>query len=305
MLSLRQIRSFVAVVEEGSFTRAAQRENATQSGISQHVAALEERLGATLIERASGGVTPTPAGRAFYGHALAALRSLDAGRAEVAARAGVLDGEVRAGLMPSFTRAAAAPALAAFLERYPHVPVEIVEGYSGALSDMVRAGTLDFAAVPAGSNTQGLRVTPLARDREMLVSNPARGLAHRSPVALAELGPLKMIVPGRANIRRQRLEEYFATNGVVIERLLEMDAMFATLELVACSDWVTVLPGVICVGDADGRARHVNALHEPALHSEFVVVEPARRALNPAAEAFLTTLRAEIDRLIAEFAVAG
>src|SRR2546423_13884979 len=61
-IALRQIRAVIAVCEEGSFTRAAARENATQSGISQHVAAAERTLGVKLFERSAAGVQPTPAG---------------------------------------------------------------------------------------------------------------------------------------------------------------------------------------------------------------------------------------------------
>jgi LysR family nitrogen assimilation transcriptional regulator len=55
-IPLRQIRAVIAVCEEGSFTRAAERENATQSGISQHVAAVERTLGVQLFERSTGSV---------------------------------------------------------------------------------------------------------------------------------------------------------------------------------------------------------------------------------------------------------
>src|SRR4029079_7095042 len=65
-IPLRQIRAVIAVCEEGSFTRAAQRENATQSGISQHVAAVERALKVKLFERAASGATPTPAGLRYY-----------------------------------------------------------------------------------------------------------------------------------------------------------------------------------------------------------------------------------------------
>ena len=60
-IALRQVRAVIAVCEEGSFTRAAERENATQSGISQHVAAVERALGVMLFERSARGIVPTPA----------------------------------------------------------------------------------------------------------------------------------------------------------------------------------------------------------------------------------------------------
>ena len=298
MLNMRQVRAFVAVFEEGSFTRAAARENATQSGVSQHVSALEAALGTALLERRPQGTVPTPAGELFYRRAVEALAALEAGRAEVQAAESALSGPVRAGLMPTFTRAALPPVLQGFVAAHPLVRPEVVEGYSGALSDMVRAGALDFALVPAGGDTTGLRVTPLARDREMLLCAPGfSGRPHMAPIRLAEGGPWKVVVPGRANVRRSRLEAYFNAQGVRIADLLEIDSMLATLELVARSDWVAVLPGVICAGDADGRARHVHPLTAPGLGSDFVVIEPARGALPPAAAAFLEALRTEIRRL--------
>lgn len=297
--SLRQLRAFVAVYEEGAFTRAARRENATQSGISQHVAALEALAGAALFERTPAGVSPTHAGRLLYARALEALRALDLGLAELHAARGAVSGHVRAGLMPAFTRAALAPVLERFLAEHPGIGVEVIEGYSGALSDQVRAGALDFALVPAGGDLTGLRAAPLLSDREMLVSGPARGLPHGTALRLADLGALDIVVPGRANVRRARLETYFAAHGVQVGRLLEMDTMLGTLELVARSRWVAILPGVICAADADGSVRRIHPLADPALTADFVVIEPARAAPGPAAGLFLSALRTRIAALAA------
>ena len=65
MISLRQLKSFVAVYETGSFTAAAEREGATQSGMSQHIKQLETELSVTLLERDGREVTPTPAGTLY------------------------------------------------------------------------------------------------------------------------------------------------------------------------------------------------------------------------------------------------
>src|SRR5712691_7531405 len=104
-IPLRQIRAVIAVCEEGSFTRAAARENATQSGISQHVAALERALGVKLFDRSSAGVTPTPAGLRYYKSCVAAVGALAHAGEEARSLAGQVAGELRIGLMPTFTRA--------------------------------------------------------------------------------------------------------------------------------------------------------------------------------------------------------
>ena len=297
MVTPRQLRSIVAVFEEQSFTRAAERENATQSGVSQHVAAVETALGVTLFQRESDGVRPTPAGKRYYDHAVQVLRHLDMAAGEARSADSGISGPVHAGLMPAFTRAALAPVLDRFLEEHPDIDVQVVEGYSGTLTDMVRSQSLDFALVPSAATGTGLTATHLVRDREMLVSGPKAGFAHNTAVTLADAGPLKMIVPSRNNVRRVKLEEYFETHGVHIARFLEMDAMMGTLELVAMGDWVSVLPGLICANDRDGAGRHTSPLADPPLYSDFVMIEPSRQPLSPQARLLFEAMRDQIRRL--------
>jgi LysR family tcuABC transcriptional regulator len=89
--------------------------------------------------------------------------------------------------------------------------------------------------------------------------------------------------------------------------MLEMDAMIATLEFVARSDWVTILPSVISVNDIGRGELIVNPIINPELHAEFVVIQPTRRKLSMQARMFLERFEAEVthihniwDRAIAE-----
>lgn len=300
MITLRQIQSVVAVVEERSFTRAAARENATQSGISQHVAAVEKSLGVPLFERSSGGVIPTPTGMQYYQRCIEVLRTLETAKGEAQKTSNSMTGKIRAGLIPAFTRTALAPALERFAERYPGVEIEVIEGYSGTLTDLVRAESLDFALVPGFSGETGLKVTHLNRSREMLLSGPRLGLDHLLPLRLSDQPPLKIITPTSSNVRRSNIAEYLETHGVRVDRVMEMDAMLGTLELVAASDWVTILPWIICSPDAEsgGSVRRVSPLIDPPLYSEFVVIEPARRPLQPEVHLFLDEITAELNRLV-------
>ena len=181
-IPLRQIRAVIAVCEEGSFTRAAERENATQSGISQHVAALEASLGVKLFERTSGGVTPTPAGLRYYKNCVAAVGALEHAAEEARSFGGQVTGDLRIGLMPTFTRAVVTPVLEDFVPRCPEVRLHIVEGYSAMLTQMVLDDELDFAVVPAFEGAIGLKSRLLVRDREMLISGPRSGFAPLSPL---------------------------------------------------------------------------------------------------------------------------
>jgi LysR family tcuABC transcriptional regulator len=296
-IALRQIRAVIAVCEEGSFTRAAEREHATQSGVSQHVAAVERSLGVKLFERSSAGVIPTPAGLRYYRRCVEAVGMLETADEEARALAGAVTGDLRIGLMPTFTRAMLAPTLDHFVPRYPDVRLHIFEGYSGLLTEMVRSDELDFAIVPAFEGQVGLKSRLIVRDREMLISGRKRGLKSLAPVRLAEIAPLKIVMPGPHNIRRRNLETYFQTHGVEIAAMLEMDAMIGTLEFIARSDWVTVLPSLISVNDIAKGDLVVNPITDPPLHIECIVIQPSRRTLTTQARLFLERFEAEAARI--------
>ncbi len=296
--SLRDIRLFVSVYEERSFTLAAERENATQSGVSQHVRNLELGFGVPLFIRDKGRISPTPAGDAYYRRAIDVLRAHDAAGRAVQAYVNGLDGQIVVGLMPTMTRCTLAPALARFVEAHPNVKVHVTEGYSAALTQMVRAGDVDFAIVPAFSDPAGLKSRLFLRTPELLVAAARGPVTDSKPVRLADQGPLKLVLPGRTNTRRGTLETYCATVGAEITRVIELDTMFGTLDFVARGGWVTILPALMMDRGAT-QGFDVHPITDPALTLDLVLIEPARRTLTPAAALFLEMLEQEARRISA------
>jgi LysR family nitrogen assimilation transcriptional regulator len=208
--------------------------------------------------------------------------------------------------MPTMTRCVLAPTLSAFMNEHPNVVVRILEGYSGTLTQKVRAGELDFAIVPAFPGQAGLKSRMFLRTPEVLVSGPAAGRRQLQPVRPADLGRVKLVLPSDVNTRRRTLEIYCTTNGVEIERLIELDAMLGTLDLVARTDWMTILPGIM-MADVDdaGRASRltVNPLASPELILDLVMIEPSRRPMSAAARALLERMEQESLRLNARWGV--
>ena len=295
--TLKDLRIFVCAYEERSFTAAALRVHATQSGVSQHVKQLESQLGVQLFLRERGRIRPTPAGDLYYRQCVEVLRGYDqAGRA-VRAFAGGLGGEVVAGLMPTLTRCALAPALTRFVDANPNVLVSVVEGFSATLTDMVLAGKLDFAIVPAFGETPGVRQRRMHRTAEVLVSSTGCGLPDLAAVRLGDLAPLKLVMPARRNVRRPLLEAYLRASGAVVERTMELDTMHGTLDVVARSDWKTILPAVMLMHAGDATAFCRNPLAGPPLELDLVLIEPTTTVLSPAAEAFAQALLAETRSL--------
>jgi DNA-binding transcriptional LysR family regulator len=265
--------------------------------VSQHIRKLEDVFGVRLFERSSTRITPTPAGEAYYVHCLEVLRAHEAAVSAIGRFRGGIAGQISVGLMPTMTRSALAPALARFSAANPNVSISITEAYSGVLTSQVRAGQHDFAIVPALRGARGIRSRPFMSTPEVLVSARGSGLAHMQPVRLAELGAIKVILPGPLNTRRETLTGYFSANGVVVERIMELDAMMGTLDLVSRTDWMTILPGIMMSADIERRGFTVNPLSDPAMSVELVLIEPARSSMSAAASAFLAVLQDEAAQL--------
>lgn len=300
-MRLSHLRVLVAVVEEGSFTAAANRLHATQSGISAQVKLLEESLDATLFERSVSGVVPTAAGKLAYQRAVNILRDTTSMAADVGALQGSVTGSVSAGLMPTTTRSVLAPVLDRFANRYPNIEIKIEEAYSAHLSDGVRSGRLDFAVVPPSSSYAGLNATPLETDVEVFVGGTAfknqTQLQHLTAVDLTELGSLKLVLPGPENARRISIEDQLRNSGVQIEKIMELDSMMATLDLVSRSDWTTILPGCLVVEDISSTDRQLHPISQPVMTLTYVLIEQASKTLSPAAQLLCEAIRKELSEV--------
>ena len=111
---------------------------------------------------------------------------------------------------------------------------------------------------------------------------------------LTDIDDLDLVLPSRKNVRRRRLDQYMATNTIEPRRLIEIDSMFTTLDLVARSDWATILPGIICLSDLDGERRRITPLSGPGLTVDYLRIEPKSVPLSDAAQAFFSVLSDEL-----------
>ena len=296
-VSIKQLKAFVAVVEENSFSLAAERLNATQSGMSMLVQNLELSIGKKLINRVPGKMVLTESGKNFYKYALEILSLMDKALIDAKTDTEDLSGTFNCGLMPTFTRSALPATLSKFLKEYPKVDVKVTEAYSGVLEDMVRTNKLEFAIVPSVKNPTGLNIEFVSSDLNFLVTKKNSEFEHLKPIKLSKLDKIKIILPGVENSRRISLDEYFATHNIKIDKTLEMDGMIGTLEMFASSDWCAILPAVLCDLDILGNLRTLSPLTSPNFTTEYVLITSASKELSSAAKLFSKKICDEIKSI--------
>ena len=199
MSTIRQMAYWLAVVEEGSFTRAAARMHVSQPSLSQQIRALEEELGGDLLERLPRSVRLTSAGKAFLPHARTAVHSSQ--RASRAAREALQlqTGELEISTVRSIALGLLPDLISSWRERYPGTFVRLHEFTHRRLAeDAVREGVGDLGIGPPPASWTG----PVCRLgwEEFKVIVPADDpLARRGTVSLSELAEREWVMFDREN----------------------------------------------------------------------------------------------------------
>src|SRR5271167_3393302 len=145
MLDTDQLRSFLAIVDSGSFTKAAERVHKTQSAVSMHVRRLEEQLACALFVKQGRGARLTAEGERLIDFARRIIQ-VEAGAVAALSRKG-LRGSVRLGIPDDYAESFLAEVLARFNRRHPLVEVSVVCENSQDLAAQISAGALELALV--------------------------------------------------------------------------------------------------------------------------------------------------------------
>jgi DNA-binding transcriptional LysR family regulator len=195
-MELRQFRYFVAVAEERSISRAAERLWIAQPGLSTQVRRLENELGIQLFHRHSRGVDLTPGGELFLERARAALMAAEEARATGANLAAGVIGTVRLGIGTEAPARLTAPLLAAFSHDRPDVEVTVSESYSGTLLRDLRDGRLDAVLAPSAFASGDLRSLGLDSEPWVVLAAVGHPLGRSGPILAEELDGQRIVVTG-------------------------------------------------------------------------------------------------------------
>ncbi len=290
-MELRHLRTFVAVAEEGSFTRASDRLHIVQSAVSAGVRTLERDLGVTLFDRTTHQVRLSDAGRVLLPEARQTLTAAAAAREAVDQVKGGLRGTVVLGTMQAQAMHAfdVPGLLAAFRAEHPHVMVNVRHaGGSSAIADEVREGRIDlaFLALP-GQRWAGVRLAPLSREAIALVVPTDYPLAKRAGIELSELAEATLVDLPSGWGTRMAIDRAFAAAGVRRTVAFEVNDTASMIDFIRHGLAIGLLPPSFVDG-LDGITVVPIRRHVPQF--EVAIATPSHRRLSAAAAALLETL---------------
>jgi DNA-binding transcriptional LysR family regulator len=287
-MELRHLATFVAVAEEGSFTRASGRLHVVQSAVSAGVRTLERELGAPLFDRTTHQVELTDAGQALLPEARATLAAARAAREAVDQVRGGLRGTVTLGIMQADARGTinTARLLAAFRAEHPDVELRARQANSDEMAAQVRDGRLDFAflALPSRRAT-GLQLTPLGREPMPLAVHDGHRLAGGAEVELAATTEETFADGPPTFGTRIAVDRAFAAAGLQRRVALEVNDTPTLIDFVRHGLAAAFLPTSF-LRDPQGITFVPVRHHAPVF--ETYIAEPTTRRPSAATAALLT-----------------
>lgn len=195
-MELRHLRYFVAVAEEQSFTRAAERLWIAQPGLSTQIRRLEDELGVELLTRHPRGVSLTEAGEVFLERARTALAAADEALATGGDVQAGLVGTIRLGISTEAFWSHLRGLLDSFAAHHPGVELTVVESHGGTLLRDLRDGRLDALLAPSIFSSPEFNRVQLGAEPWTVLVGPDHRLAQPGPVTAAELGGGPIVVTG-------------------------------------------------------------------------------------------------------------
>lgn len=293
-LKIHRLLYFVEAVDRGSLAAAARALNVAQPALSQQISEMEAALGVDLLERSSGGVTPTGAGEIFYEHAVAILRRLEVAMHETRAQGSMISGDVNI-LMSTTTSQIFLPWLITeTMDSYPGIKLHIDQsGSNEHFTSALQSGRADFAILPEVRALPGIQADLLVERPLVVVGAQDQMLPLENPdgtVNFEAILDLPMVFPRKRHPFRARIEQFASELGKVFDVRAEASDASILTKYVQTGKFFSILPVNAIVSGTGRDGLRTPVIVKPELTGRYVLYRYTKRASSSSAEAVIRLL---------------
>ncbi len=291
--SIRQLRYFIAVANEGQISRAAMELNVSQSAVTTAVKQLETLLGTRLLDRHASGVSLTYDGSIFLDHARRVLTTVDEAVRAPRRRHEDIEGSLRLAMTYTVAGYYIAPHVERFSSAFPGIDLQLREASRIEIEDGLVSGHFDLAVMLTSNimDQEGLSYQTLLRSQRRLWLSSRHPLLDHSAVSLQDVArqPYIMLTVDEASNTAQR---YWNRTSYRPQTIFRTASVEAVRSMVASGMGVTILSDMVYrPWSLDGRRVEVRPLAEAIPTMDVGLAWAANVEPGPAAAAFKDFMR--------------
>jgi LysR family transcriptional regulator, hydrogen peroxide-inducible genes activator len=241
-MEIHQLRYFVAVADEGSFSRAAAKVRVAQPSLSQQIRKLEAEVGQPLFDRLPRSVVLTEAGRCLIDYARQILASIGDARRCVDELKDEVSGRLAVGSIPTIAPYILPELVGKFQKYYPEVSLEIVEDVTDGIARRVEAGELDVALASTCQQSPTLRRESLGKEPLLVLVPEGHPLAKKALVELDDLKSQRFLLLHEMHCLSQQVHHLLESRRLRPEIALAGSQLGTIANLVAAEIGVSIVP---------------------------------------------------------------
>lgn len=245
MIEIKPIRYFLAVVEELSFTRAAERLHIAQPAISMAIKKLEKELGVDLFHRQDRKISLTDEGRVLLNHAKKLIQQADETELAMQELSGLSKGEVRVGIPSMLGSYYFPPILMAFRHRYPNLTLQVIEGGTWKLQQMLENGEIDLSVIVAEKPSTLLETRALLKEQMMVTVNQEHPFADYDSVTPEQFFKEELVMFKEGYFHRRVIDRLAQEQGVIPNFGFETNLIPLIKSIVKQGFGITTLLGMV------------------------------------------------------------
>jgi DNA-binding transcriptional LysR family regulator len=302
-MTLQQLTYFLAALEHGSFSAAAEELHMAQPSLSEQVRRLEAELGVKLFQRAGRGLVATEAGRTLRDHARRVLADVEGAREAVAETRELRGGTATFGTWGAARFYPGTQIVADFRRKFPQVRLRLVGLNSADVAEAVREGQLEVGMVALPIDDHGLEVRPVMQDEVVYASTDPAALGE--PITIRRLAAAPLIMAdasyGSEDPTRRQLAALAQAEGVALEPQIDVEDVEMAIELAAKGLGDTLISrGIIhSLGRRMPKRLGWVPFAEP-IYDTFAFIQRRDATISPASREFLAVAEARLTVLAAE-----
>ena len=281
-----QLETFLEVARHLSFSRAAEKRFRTQPAISAQIRALEEEVGAKLLDRSGGKVSVTAAGKVFQRYAEESLAARKAAIVAVAEMERVPRGEIIVAANEGTCLHVLPEVFAEFKKQYPAVAVNIDRSESSEILEAVIENSVDFGVVALPVNDNRLTIVQIHRDELMIIAAHNHPLAKMKSASLEEVAKYPLLMPEHGRTR-DALEQLYHERKLKLNISMELDSSELLKRFVAAGVGVGFIARSNVDQDVKAGTLAAIPISDATVRRDMALVFRKDKALSRAALAFI------------------
>jgi DNA-binding transcriptional LysR family regulator len=285
-----QLRTFLEVAKQGSFSRAGQKVFRSQSAVSAQIRQIESEYGERLLDRSGKTVRLTPAGEVFREYAQSMLSLRDESLRAVADHGNDPRGVLALGANEATCLYVLPTVFAEYLRLYPSVQVSIYRNFSHKILERLDSGAIDVGIVTLPVKMPMLKVRTIFRDRLVLMVSADNPLAQHDKVPISMVVEQPLILP-RTGFTRRIMDKLFRPYREKLHVRMELPSIGMIKSFVAAGLGVSLISESFARDEVQSGKVKLIALKDNELSRELGLAYRRNRSLPRAAEVFIELLQ--------------